>query len=95
MANELNWLRGKATQRPSDTLVIKPPRIEPGYTPRFVTVEQGHKLVSLYHLARTALSGKSCTPYDRMVWASKEFARGSNSVSESAAYKDLCGLLGR
>lgn len=67
----------------------------PQYAVRFIPAEHAAKLVNLYHLARTALVGKECTPYTRMIWASSEYARGSNSVSATGAYKDLCGLLDR
>jgi hypothetical protein len=69
--------------------------IAPAYRVRFIPPDDSAKLVKLYHLARTALVGKPCQPYDRMVWASREYARGSNAVSETGTYKDLCGLLGR
>ena len=69
--------------------------IVPDYRVRFIPSCDAAKLVNLYHLARTALAGKECTPYSRMLWASAEYAKGSNSVSETGAYKDLCGLLNR
>jgi hypothetical protein len=69
--------------------------VQPIYKPRFVTVEQGYELVNNYHLARTALSGQECTPHKRMIWAADQLAKKSNSVSQTGAYKDLCGLLDR
>lgn len=76
-----------------DQLLAMP--LVPEYQVRFIPAEDRFKLVNLYHLARTALSGKASGPYERMQWASKEYARGSNSASETGAYKDLCGLLDR
>ena len=63
------------------------------YTPRFVKQSDTTELINLYHLARVPLSGKECTPYTRMLWASKEFAKTHLYVSSTGAYKDLCGLL--
>ena len=70
----------------------------PEYVCRFVPHEDRFALVNLYHLARTALSGKPYaeqSPYHRMLWASREYARTRPAVSANGAYKDLCGLLGR
>lgn len=67
--------------------------VAPTYRVRFIPQEDITKIVNLYHLARTALAGKECTPYTRKLWASREYARGSNSVSATGAYKDLCGIL--
>jgi hypothetical protein len=69
--------------------------VEPDYMVRFISHDDRHELVNFYHLARTALSGESDTPYDRMIWASKEFAKRHGDITPTAAYKDLCGLLGR
>lgn len=63
------------------------------YTPRFIRTEQQAELINLWHLARTALSGKECTRYTRMIWASKEFAKAHPEISSTAAYKDLDGML--
>lgn len=71
------------------------PRSVPAYTPRFVPSQDAAELVNLYHLARTALSGRQDSKYDRMLWASAEFSKLHPSVSSGAAYKDLCGLLDR
>ncbi|HSW00005.1 MAG TPA: hypothetical protein VLI39_07525 [Sedimentisphaerales bacterium] len=68
------------------------------YQVRFVKTEDAVILVSLYHLARTALCGKgkiAAIPYERMLWAAGEFAKMRPAVTSTAAYKDLCGLLGR
>jgi len=66
------------------------------YTVRFIPPESAFRLVNLYHLARTALSGQdSDTPHGRMIWASKEYNKEFPAVSSTAAYKDLCGLLDR
>jgi len=71
-------------------------RIEPAYAPRFIRPEQMNELVNYYHLARVPLSGTGRdTPYERMLQASKWFAKQHPEVSETAAYKDLCGQLGR
>jgi len=63
------------------------------YTPRFVKQSDTTELINLYHLARVPLSSKECTPYTRMLWASKEFAKTHLYVSSAGAYKDLYGLL--
>lgn len=57
--------------------------------PRGLTETQMIELIKLYHLARTALSGKSDTPYDRMLWAAKEFVKEHPEVSNKAAYLAL------
>lgn len=63
------------------------------YKTRFIPQTDSGKLVNYYHLARTALSGKECTRYMRMLWASSEYAKENPSVSASGAYKDLDCLL--
>lgn len=63
------------------------------FSPRFVKPEQMAELVNLYHLARVPLSGKPCTKYDRMIWASGEFAKLHPGVTATAAYKDLSDSL--
>ncbi len=63
------------------------------YKTRFIKPAQANELLGLWHLARTALSGKECTRYTRMLWASKEFARAHPEITPTAAYKDLDGLL--
>ena len=63
------------------------------YRPRFIAQSQEAELINLWHLARTALSGKECTRYTRMLWAAKEFARAHPEVSAGGAYKDLDGML--
>ena len=67
--------------------------VRPDYTLRWLTREQGYEIVNLYHLARTALSGHPCGRYERMQWASREFHKARPETSQTAAYKDLCGLL--
>ena len=63
------------------------------YKTRFIPQADSCKLINYYHLARTALSGKECTRYTRMLWASSEYAKENLGVSASGAYKDLDGLL--
>lgn len=63
------------------------------YKPRFIRPDQSAELIHLWHLARTALSGKECTRYTRMLWASREFAAAHPDITPTAAYKDLDGLL--
>jgi len=50
------------------------------------------ELANLYHLARTALAGKDKkdTPYERKLWASKEYSKLYPEISSTAAYKELC-----
>lgn len=71
--------------------------LAPVYALRWVTPEQGHWLVNAYHTARTALVGTpgGPTPHQRMLWASQEFNKKYPTISSTAAYKDLCGLLDR
>ena len=79
-----------------DELLAMP--VAPSYQVRFIPESDISKLVNLYHLARTALSGKPYaeqSPYYRMLWASDQYAKGNSTVSATAAYKDLCGLLDR
>ena len=56
---------------------------------RFLTQAEYSELINLYHLARTALSGKPCSTHDRMLWATKEFHKLHPEISSTAAYKDL------
>lgn len=56
---------------------------------RFVKQADYPELVNLYHLARTALSGQDDSKYQRMLWASKEFAKTHTYVTATGAYKDL------
>ena len=68
-------------------------RTNPGYEVRFIKPSQANELFNLYHLARVPLSGTGKdTPYERMLWASKEFHKLHPEVSETGAYKDLDGL---
>jgi hypothetical protein len=67
--------------------------IQEKYVVRFINPEQSGELVNLYHLAKVPLSGQKCGRYERMLWASKEFAKAHPEVSPTAAYKDLDGLL--
>lgn len=60
---------------------------------RFVRECDYAELVNLYHLARTALSGQACSKYDRMVWASREWAKTHSYASAIGAYKDLSANL--
>lgn len=64
------------------------------YKPRFIRSDQMDELINLYYLARVPLSGQRCTRYERMLWASKEFAKLHPEVSPTAAYKDLDSQLG-
>lgn len=68
-------------------------QVEPEVPLRFVKKEHYGELINLYHLARTALSGQSCTKHDRMIWATKEFAKKYPYVTSTAAYKDLSARL--
>lgn len=54
------------------------------------TEPQKAELANLYHLARTALAGTgNDTPYQRRLWASREYAKTYPEVSSTAAYKEL------
>jgi hypothetical protein len=63
------------------------------YKTRFIPQADAWKIINYCHLARTALSGKECTRYTRMLWAAKEYAKENTAVSASGAYKDLDCLL--
>jgi hypothetical protein len=72
--------------------------VEPEYVCRWIKPEHQGEIVQAYHAARMALSDKPYaeqSPYHRMLWASAQFHKTHPEVSETAAYKDLCGLLGR
>lgn len=58
------------------------------FKPRFVKAEDMPELFNLYHLARTALAGTNPTNYERMIWASTEFAK-QKKMNATAVYKDL------
>jgi hypothetical protein len=63
------------------------------YPVRFIKPSDADYLINLYHLARTALAGEPSGRYERMLWASKAFAKEHPGVSSTGAYKDLDGLL--
>jgi len=60
---------------------------------RFVKPEDYNELINLYYLARVALSGQPCSKYDRMIWATKEWAKIHTYTSATGAYKDLSANL--
>ena len=66
--------------------------IEPSYVPRWIRKEHEAEAINLYHLARCALSGQRCDRYNRLIWASKEFAKKRDYLTATAAYKDLDGM---
>jgi hypothetical protein len=68
-------------------------KVEPLYSPRFVSKDQLAELVNLYHLARTALSGGPCGRWERMNWAANEFHKKYPAIGATAAYKDLSAQL--
>jgi hypothetical protein len=66
------------------------------YKTRFIAQRDASELVNLYHLARVPLSGTKyhgSGSYERMLWASGQFAKLHPEVTASGAYKDLDGLL--
>jgi len=63
------------------------------YVTRFIKESDKYELINLYHIARTALSGGDDSTYARRLWAARQFAKTHPDVSETAAYKDLDGLL--
>jgi hypothetical protein len=66
------------------------------YRTRFIPQRYSSELVNLYHLARVPLSGTKywgSGRYERMCWASKQFAILHPECSAAGAYKDLDGLL--
>lgn len=56
---------------------------------RFLTQDQYNELIGFYHLANVALAGTCPKRYDKMLWATKEFAKKYPGISATAAYKDL------
>lgn len=57
---------------------------------RFLTDKQLGELVELWHLSRTALSGRDGdSRYKRVIWASDAFHTAYPDISSTAAYKDL------
>lgn len=67
-----------------------PTPVAPLYKPRWLNQQQSYDIVDLYHLARTA--GKE-NRYERKLWTAQQFHLANPSISQSAAYKDLDGLL--
>ena len=66
------------------------------YQPRFMSKDQMNELINLWHLSRTALSGKAgLSDYQRAIWASGEFGKKYPAIGATAAYKDLMAQLGR
>lgn len=53
-----------------------------------MALERHHiaELYSLYHLARTALSGQSPSKYDRKLWATREFCKLYPAASNKQVY---------
>ena len=72
---------------------------EPELTPRknpagrFLNAAGIAELSNLWHLSRTALSGKSATKYARMLWASGAYHREHPETSATVAYKELDTML--
>lgn len=59
------------------------------FRPRFVSEDGMRELFNLYHLARTALSGKPCGRWERLNYAATEYHKAHPETSATAAYKDL------
>jgi len=55
-----------------------------------ITANQRIELVNLYHLARTPVGDRR---YDRMLWASKQWAKQNPRFTSSQAYKALSNRL--
>ena len=74
-------------------------KVQPEYKVRFIPERDVHKLVNLYHLARTALADRPLdqqTSYNRMLWAADAYyCENNKTTSRTGIYKDLSGLLGR
>lgn len=64
--------------------------VEPDYRTRFIPQSDAADLVNLYHLARTIVG---YARYERMIQASTWYNQVHPTVSRTAAYKDLEGLL--
>jgi hypothetical protein len=63
------------------------------FIPRFVKTADLAELSNLWHLSNTACSGKDCTRYKRILWASAAFHAAHPEVTSTAAYKDLGDML--
>lgn len=67
--------------------------IEP-YRPRFITEAQLTEALNLYHLARTALSGRPDQGrLARMTWACDALVKAHPEIGRGGAYKDLSAAL--
>jgi len=81
----------KPTPLPDFPLAVQPP-----YQVRFINPAHIGELVNLYHLARVAHANdaeKRGSRYHRKLWAAEQFHKAHPEVTETAAYKDLEGLL--
>ena len=58
-----------------------------------ISIRDESELINLYHLARTALSGKDDSRYKRIIWASKWFSKEHPEVTSTQAYLELDSLL--
>ena len=54
-----------------------------------ITRDERADLVNMFHTAKTALSGKDDSRYERLKWAAREFHKKYPSVSEIKAYKEV------
>lgn len=69
--------------------------LAPLYIPRFIALRDVPELYNLWHLSKVALAGRPAlaTRYDRMLWASREFAKAHDLPTPTGVYKDLDCLL--
>ena len=61
--------------------------------PKFVSREDVEEMIELYHLSRTALSGKDDSRHNRIIWAASEFVKKYPDTKKTLAYKDLAAAL--
>lgn len=71
-----------------------PLQVQPPYQMRFAPEADRNKLINLFHTAKTALSGtkQGNSRYERLKWAAAQYHKENPEVSETGAYKDLCGI---
>lgn len=69
-------------------------KVQPAYSPRFMTEEQYTEMANLWHLSRVPASGrKDWGLYERMIWTAEQMSKKYPEISPTAAYKDLEGML--
>jgi hypothetical protein len=65
---------------------------EPSYQMRFVPEADRNTLINLYHTAKTALAGGDDSKHKRRIKAAEWYHKDHPEISQTAIYKDLCGI---